>query len=250
MEDRIIIEWTYTPETYFEDDVEEDWETFKLRIADGKVTATLPASVYDEDDKVLDVIDQQVRVLFSGVQVVSHEPFMLSGYTLYRQHPDGGKDVTVFPESCVMELKTGTIDIIVADSAGNVISDTRADRIREKLEFARLAAKHSITDSTVRRMLSSYQASVNDPANELVHLYEISDALMKRFGGKRAAQSCLGISNADWKRLDSLCNNEPLNQGRHRGQNPDTLRDARVEELTDARWIAKRMILACLKYID
>jgi hypothetical protein len=91
MEDRIIIEWTYTPETYFESDVEEDRGTFKLRIADGKVTATLPASAYDEDDRVLEVIDEQVRALFSGVQVVSHEPFMLSRYTLYRQHLDDGR---------------------------------------------------------------------------------------------------------------------------------------------------------------
>jgi len=246
----VIIEWTFTPENYFEDGIKEDRGTFELEILNGRVSATLSASIYNGNNKVLDDIHNEVKALFMGVQVVSHRPFNLSKYTLYRQYPDGRKDVTVFPESCVMEVGAGTIDIVITDSAGNVIADTRADRIREKLEFAELSAKHSSTDSPARRMLSSYDASVNDPANELVHLYEIRDALKKKFGKDRTARVSLGISESDWKRLGSLSNNEPLRQGRHRGQSFETLRDATNEELAEARQIAKSMLLAYLKYID
>ena len=250
MEEKVIIEWTFTPENHFEDEIKQDRGAFELEIVNGRVSATLSASIYDRNNKILDGINSEVNALFMGVQVVSHKPFNLSKYTMYRQYPDGRKDVTVFPGLCVMKVGSGTVDILVTDSAGNIIADTRADRIREKLEFAELSAKHSGTDSTVRRMLSSYEASVSDPANELVHLYEIRDALKKKFRNEKAAKSSLGISDTDWKRLGSLSNNEPLRQGRHRGQNSDTLRDAANEELAEARLIAKSMLLAYLKYID
>ena len=250
MEETVIIEWTYKPEDYFEDEIEKDRGTFKLRIVNGKVTATFSALIYDGKKIVLEDIHTEVEAFFMGVQVVSHRPFNLSKYTMYRQHPDGRKDVTVFPDSCVMKHTSGTVDLVVTDSAGKIIADTRADRIRENREFGELSAKHSSTDPTVRTMLSSYEASVNDPANELVHLYEIRDALKKKFGGEKTAKTSLGISETDWKRLGALSNNEPLKQGRHRGQNIGTLRDASAEELAEARRIAKCMVLAYLKYID
>jgi len=250
MEEKVYIEWTYTPENYFEGEVEQNRDLYSLQINNGSVRAVLVSSTYDKDNKILGRIHDEVKAFFMGTQVVSHRPYNLSKYTLYRQHSDGRKDVTVFPDSCVMEFGAGTVDVIVTDSTGKVIADTKADRIREKLEFAKLSAKHNSIDPTAKRILSSYEASVNDPANELVHLYEIRDALKKRIGSERTARTSLGISETDWKRLGSLSNNEPLRQGRHRGQNFDTLRDATNEELAEARKIAKCMVIAYLKYLD
>jgi hypothetical protein len=230
MEENVIMEWTFTPDNYFEGDIKENLGTFNLEIANGKIRATLSHARYDGSNKVLEDIHNEVRAFFEGVQVVSHKPFKLSKYTLFHEHADGRKDITVFPDPCVMEVGMGTVDVVITDSAGNTITDTRADRIRQKIEFAKLSAKHSSTDSTARGMLSSYEASVNDPGNELVHLYEIRDAVKKKFGNERTAQSTLRISQTDWKRLGSLSNNAPLKQGRHRGQSLDTLRAATNED--------------------
>jgi hypothetical protein len=44
-----------------------------------------------------------------------------------------------------------------------------------------LVEKYRKNNSTVSSLVKSYQASVNDPDNELVHLYEIRDALSEKF---------------------------------------------------------------------
>jgi hypothetical protein len=98
-------------------------------------------------------------------------------------------------------------------------------------------------------MLRSYNAAVSDPRNELIHLYEIRDALQKRFRGARRARDAIGVSNNDWKKLGNLADREPILQGRHRGQFPGALRVATKVELSGAREIAKHMIAAYLEYL-
>jgi hypothetical protein len=132
----------------------------------------------------------------------------------------------------------------IADS----IESITADITREEKEFAELLVKHR-NDSTVHSMLSSCGNSVKNPANELVHLYEIGDAIKTKFGRKHKAIKALNLKE-DWDRLGKLSNHEPLTQGRHRGEHIGTLRDATDEELAEARLIAKRMILAYLKYLE
>ena len=99
-------------------------------------------------------------------------------------------------------------------------------------------------------MLKSYNASVNDPNNELVHLYEIRETLSKKFGGETVTREALGISRNEWSRLGQLANKEPLKQGRHRGKDVGQLRDATEGELKEARTIARALIEAYLKYLD
>ena len=84
-------------------------------------------------------------------------------------------------------------------------------------------------------MLKSYQASAKDPDNELVHLYEIRDALVKKFGDSGALRTKLGITRNEWSRFAQLANVEPLRQGRHRGTKAGNLRDATEGELQEAR---------------
>ena len=106
------------------------------------------------------------------------------------------------------------------------------------------------SDATLASLLRSNDAAVRDPGNELVHLYEIRDALSVEFGGHKQARSRLGISSADWSRFGLLCNNEPLRQGRHRGNTGAALRDATDSELMDARRIARDMVEAYLSHLD
>jgi len=93
-------------------------------------------------------------------------------------------------------------------------------------------------------MLLSYDAGVRDPNNELVHLYEIRDALSTKFGGENSVRAALTITSAQWSRLGQLCNHEPLRQGRHRGKSGEAMRDASEAELAESRSIARAMIEA------
>ena len=109
------------------------------------------------------------------------------------------------------------MDFRVTDRHGNVISDSRQDRVERKKNLAELVARYRSTDSLLSSLLRSYEAAVRDANNELVHLYEIRDALSVRFSGETAARATLGISSSQWSRMGQLCNSEPLRQSRHRG---------------------------------
>jgi len=102
----------------------------------------------------------------------------------------------------------------------------------------------------VAALLASYTAAVNDPANELVYLYEIRDALSKRFKDDTSAREAMGLSRSEWSRLGQLANNDPLIQGRHRGKSFGALREASDEELSEARNIARKLVEAYLFYLE
>lgn len=123
-------------------------------------------------------------------------------------------------------------------------------RIQKKRELTALAEKYGKSDATVAFLLISYNNSVNDPANELVHLYDIRDALKSRFGYWKKACTALGITQREWNRLGNIANDAPLKQGRHRGKNAEHLRDATGSELIDARNIAKNMIEGYFVYLE
>jgi hypothetical protein len=119
---------------------------------------------------------------------------------------------------------------------------------QNRLSLAELAARHRSKDSTAEAVLRSYGAAVNDPANELIHLYEVREALKKKLG-KRACKE-LKITDTQWSRLGRLANDLPLRQGRHRGKLHAELRNATPDELRQARGIAQKMIVEYLKYLE
>jgi hypothetical protein len=99
-------------------------------------------------------------------------------------------------------------------------------------------------------MLRSFNNAINDANNELVHLYEIRDALAKKYGGEDGTRKVLRITSAQWSRLGELYNDPSIRQGRHRGKASHPLRDATEAELTEARGLAAAMIEAHLDHIE
>jgi hypothetical protein len=154
---------------------------------------------------------------------------------------EGRIDHYVFPESTTLEISMRRADAVVVGADGKEISNTRRERIERRKAFARSASAH-IADDVVNSILRSYAAAVTDPRNELVHLYEIRDALCTHFKGEKSARHALGVSADDWSTLGKLSCSEPLLQGRHRGQYLRLLRDATEDELLTARRIARNMI--------
>lgn len=110
---------------------------------------------------------------------------------------------------------------------------------------------HVKVDPTAQKLLECYYAALRDPADELVHLYEIWEGIVKAFSGdKKGMHSARKALNIHEGRLSRLANNEPLKQGRHRGCHLHDLRDATQPELEEARSIARDMLIRYLEYID
>jgi hypothetical protein len=245
MDAKLTLEWHYTPADFLGAPFSLEAEGSKLKADNGKVTAHVPDC--ESDNSVFQRIHDKLNSLFLAAQLFDSNPFALSDFTIVRTSEAGIREIT---QRGMGILKiTGSGDFVVTDAAGNITRDTRAERIRERQEFAALAAKHH-ADPTAAAILKSYRAAVDEKQIELIRLYEIRDALKRKFNGDHKAQKTLGISKDDWKRLGYLASKAPLNQGRHRGWNVGELRDATDAELTEARTIAKNMIRAYLKYLE
>ncbi|VAW37952.1 hypothetical protein MNBD_CHLOROFLEXI01-2809 [hydrothermal vent metagenome] len=245
----IIFEWTYTPADYFEAPIHIKQDTYEMTIKDGKVEARLKHTNCEES-QIRQELHKSLNSRFLGVQILTHKPFELSNISTYHMHPDGSKDVFIHVNPATITLTAMPVDIIVRDQLGNITRDTRQERIDKKKELASLAEKFG-RNPIVIALLSSYNNAVNDPQNELVHLYEIRDTLNSIFTGKQKAYTTLNINKKrEWVRLGKLACTEPLKQGRHRGQNAGGLRDATNAELEEARKIARRMIHAYLLHLD
>ncbi|MGB2808854.1 MAG: hypothetical protein WBC22_14005 [Sedimentisphaerales bacterium] len=244
-----IVEWTYSPPDYFEKRFRIDNEQYKLTIQNGKVEAIINAEHGDPRPELRDQLTTYLSFMFIGIQLISHKLYELSRSSVYCRHPDGKRVIFLEPEPIVVTTSVSA-DLTITDRNGNVIADSRSERIEKKRCLAILAATHSGRDLTARRILQSYNNSVKDPDNELIHLYEIREALAEAFKGKKQAINALKVNKAQWQELGQLANDTPLRQGRHRGKKLSELRDATKNELNTARDIASEMIVNYLKYLE
>lgn len=246
-----VLNWTFSPPDMFEEQVSFDVGDRSFVLNAGAAQARLPADgVADDQVGILrGELHQALDARFLAAQVLGHRPYSLSKPGMVRVHDNGRQDAYVFPESSSLTITCGNVDLITTDADGNVVQDSKRDRIAQRKSFAAQAAKH-ITDPIVNSVVRSYSAAVNDPRNELIHLYEIRDAMSKQFNGEKTAQEAIGISSNQWSRLGRLANEEPITQGRHRGKQLGLLREGTAAELEEARSIARAMIRGYLHYLD
>lgn len=242
-----ILEWEFSPADYFEESYEVVRDDYTLSVNLGKAEARVPAELYGSDPEIRQKIHASLNDRFLGVQLLTFRPYTLSSPRRIRLHEDGRRDVIIEVQGVSAIAMGGTLDLRITAADGTVVADTKADRIAEKRLLAERIEKYRPTSSTLASMLASFGAATRDPQNELVHLYEVRDAVSSLFGGKSPAMKALGISAGSWSRLGQLCNDEPLRQGRHRGKNGVSLRDATHAELEEARELARSMLRA---YVD
>lgn len=238
------------PKEFFESTIEISRADYTVDIATGSISARMPASSFDADEKLKQRLHEALLDRMRGIQLLTRKPFELSKPRMTRIEPDGRRHIFVELESAVLTISGGLIDVVATDACGKVVRDTKQERIKKKRELAELVAKFCSGDKALNAMLKSYQTSTSDANNELVHLYEIRESLASAFGGENKARAKLGISREGWSRLGQLCNDEPLCQGRHRGKNLGELRDATEAELSEARNISRQMIEAYLQFRD
>jgi hypothetical protein len=245
----VVFEWTFFPPDFFEEPIEIVRDDYTLTIANGKAEARMDSTTYEANPSIRQTLHEGLNDRFLGFQLVNHRAYKLSRSAMTRMHPDGRRDLCLAAEVAAVS-STGRPALIILGKNGSVICDPKRDRFEKAERLGDLVSTYHSCDETVASLVRSHKASVDDPNNELVHLYEIRDALVTRFRTGKSACSALGTSSNDWDRLGQLCNREPLRQGRHRGKTGSALRDATQSELVEARRIASGMIEAFLLYLD
>lgn len=239
---KTIFEWTFTPENYFEENPELEHEVCDFNFFDGKITAVLPTEKFQEQPNIREECHELIESYFLGTQLVNHKPYKLSNSDVTTEYPDGRRDVTVEVGAASMTLTGFAPDIQIVKADGTIVEDTKAARIDHKEKLSRTISSLRGKDKFAFDLLKSYQKAVTDPDNELVHIYEIREALSQKLVSAKNAIRDLQIKRKDWNRLGTICNELPLRQGRHRGKNIGELRDASSSELQEARSIAVQLI--------
>jgi hypothetical protein len=246
----VQLEWKYTPSNYLEEVILLSLEGGDLEIKEGVAIANIDPAVYHANESIKEDLTRQIESRLHAVQIMMHKDYDLSKPTRSDIREDGNKNHFVEVEPCVITMSVGTADIIVKDKDGNVVSDSKRARLDKQEQFAYLVDKYRSTDDTLDQMLKSYQRSVKDPGDELVHLYEIRDSLAERFGSKKSAIENLGITKNEWDEIGKLANTLPLKQGRHRGKAVGALREAKITELEKARKSVSYLIEKYLKCLE
>jgi hypothetical protein len=239
---RTELVWSYEPVDLFEAEHRTTSGTYELRIKDGQAVATLLAPQNPVNDRLARVIAEDLEAIFLVRQLQSRRSYSLNGPTIHQHGPGGGTTIQVQSgDSATTEARA---DVLIRDQAGNVLADSKNERIAADAQMLDAIAPKVARSRLLRGILNSCSKAVTDSANELVHLYEVRDALATHYGGEQNARAALGISGAEWKRLGALANAEPLEQGRHRGEHVGGLRRATATELEEARGIVRKWITA------
>jgi hypothetical protein len=232
MPDRTELQWFYSPADFFEAPYLEEETGHSISIADGVAKATLqgPAAIGADE-----VLARKIKALFQIRQMQTNRRFELERLPSVTVFRGGTRHFILTTEPGIIRVTGTDVDVIATDAKGEVVRDTRAERIAvHNAELNSISGKAARSE-LLRGMLDSYQRSINDPANALVHLYEVRDALAEHCGGAATAVQTLGISKRAWDDLGRLANNEPVAEGRHRGKHGENLRTATPAELMRVR---------------
>lgn len=235
--------YSYQPIDFFDGAAAITMPTGILSVENGEAVFAL-AEAQAVDHEHAQSMTADIRAVFQARQALTRRVFVLTGPGVTYHRDDGLRDYVLLVETGRFEIRSYPIDFQITDAAGNVVHDTKADRLAEEMAFVQAIAAKIPSSPLLRRMLESYGRSLEDPANELVHLYEIRDAALSHYASEAAARHALGISKNDWRKLGRLANDEPLREGRHRGRQSGRLRNASQEELDSARLVARRVIEA------
>jgi hypothetical protein len=235
--------WTYEPTDFLESPAYVVFAHGELHADEGKANYTLSTPTDPLPAELRNAIVEEVRYFFDAARFVKHIDVKLSEPSEVQYDEKGGRSVSAALMGQGLTLRGGLVSVLI-EGPGEIVRDSRVDRIQSEMAFIGAVTPKMAHSEPLRRMLQSYGQAVRDPANELVHLYEVTDAITKYFDGGANTLKALPAVRGPLKALGQLSNNPEIRQGRHRGRRIGPLRDATDSELADARLNVRKMIEA------
>lgn len=240
----VLLQWAFTPADFFGDPLTIRHGECTHAITSGRVEARVPGNLDDPETAAL--VQQLKEALpgrFLAAQLVAQRPYELSEAGVTELRSDGTQTIHIEPRTGAVVIKGYAPHVVITDAEGTVKYDSKAESTERMKSLVELLGKHFTADAVLASMMRSFGAAMRDPGNELVHLYEILEAVKGRGLISRDEEQSLGVSARALRRFGPLCNDEPVRQGRHRGAYAGSeLRDATESELQEARGTASALI--------
>lgn len=130
--DIVVLEWMFSPPDYFEDEIHLKRDDYEMVIVNGKVEAKIRPDAYEKNPNMREELHEALNNRFLGVLLLTHEPYELSDASMYRLHPDGRRDVTLFMNPGVIRISSPNVDLVVKDKNGNVVGDSKKTELKRK----------------------------------------------------------------------------------------------------------------------
>src|SRR5271157_547064 len=216
---RVTLEGTYTPPDYFEEPVTVERPGHTIMIKDGRIEVVFHDPEPLPDQECQSAIAREVSPVFQAHIILAQRAWEMTGLALHCRYPDGRESVSVNVLAVGASIALGRVDCVTKDADGKVIRDSKAERLAEDRVFRDQRLRHR-EDPLLNGLLVSFKQAVDDPDDLMTHLYEIRDALQRRFGTRRGAKDALGLDDAGWGDLDNITNDRPIKESRHRGRHP------------------------------
>lgn len=245
-----IFEWTFTPHGCFEQNFPIVIDGQTMTVAEGKARVEIASDVFEAAPTILDRFHDALGDHLVGAELFKGCVVSLTGPERETLREDGRRIVYVEMIAIASAEAFGRAEVIARDADGNVIIDTTRDQIQRVKNLGGRIAAWRPKDRTLAAMIASYRAALRDPSDELVHLYEVAEALEVRFKRRQHAQAAVDVTADEWGRFIRLCNQCSLRQGRHRGLHTGPHREASAAELHEARLVAVKMIEGYLSYLE
>jgi hypothetical protein len=237
------LEWGYQPPDFFEAESTFALDCGMLSVHNGKASLRLRSPEDPLKPETRGAAAAQVEAVLNSRRLLVHRTYTIGGPHVIQHGEDGKRHVAVTLEAGQITTAGGSVDFVVINARGAVVTDSGAERLTAHRQFVLQLATKAARSQLLASLLRSYGAAVSDPNDELVHLYEIRDALASHFLNEEAARNALRVTKQEWQQLGILANVEPLRQGRHRGRHAQANRPANDAELDAARNAAKLLIL-------
>jgi hypothetical protein len=263
MQNYHLLEWTFSPSNFFEQDLEFSICDITMTIMSGRILSSKINPEIFSRDLVLD-IDKKLRKRFIFKRIVNQSSFNLSRPTESKVLSLGKRMVDIlgsFSEPSVLRTRASLSGVVIKKADGTVV-DTRKENLAAEKEF--IENSSHLDDDCLGSMLCSYNQAMNDKDNYLIHLYEICDALSEnekfkdkgngKDKGKKNAIKKLSLSEPSkdiksiWDELGRMANDAPLAEGRHRGK--FAIIASTLEERSRGEYLALQLIFAYIRYLD
>jgi len=150
------------------------------------------------------------------------------------------------------------IEMIEAKIDGNIVFNAEKEKQfharnnvkKEKHERKTHGNKYvdKINDRCFRRALERYHLAKEE--NNITFLYDIRDAIHKKFGEDKIAIEKLGLKAEEWKRFGAIFNRNSIEGGRHLGKYPEPTKSMANLDLCFIKSFSKEMLLRFGDYLQ
>jgi hypothetical protein len=240
------LRWGYSPPDLFEGPQSFQTQEGIFMFDGGHAALMLPTPMDPVPASTMNNAREALGAILVARQLRTRRVYRLNDAATIHQHSATGVSATITTGAGKL-IATGaalTADVAVVDSVSGEVSNNSGEMRRQAdATFVATLAPKIARSPVLRALADIYQHAADDQQNELVHLYEIKDALASHFQGLHLAKRAFPGADTHLSTLGRLADNGPLREGRHRGRHLGQLRPATNEELNDARHAALELIL-------